>query len=64
MKALKFSYRQFKIIKLINNNFFFFYLNNFFKINMLERKKEDIIRYSRSRKHIEMVLDYPLKIER
>jgi len=50
--------------KKINLGFLDFLVYIFFKINMLERQKEDIIKNSRNRKHIEMVLDYPLKIQR
>jgi hypothetical protein len=41
---------------------FFFYL--FFKINMLERDREDLIRSKRRRKKLEMILDYPKKIKK
>jgi hypothetical protein len=50
--------------KRINLGFLDFLVYIFFKINMLEKKKEDIIRNSRSRKHVEMVIDYPSKIEK
>jgi hypothetical protein len=35
----------------------------FFKINMLEKTKEDIIRNKKKRKSVEMVLNYALKIK-
>jgi hypothetical protein len=50
--------------KKINLGFLDFLVYIFFKINMLEKRKEDIIRNSRNRKHAEMVIDYPLKIKR
>jgi hypothetical protein len=50
--------------KKLNLGFLDFLVYIFFKINMLEKRKEDIIRNSRSRKHVEMVIDYPLKIEK
>jgi hypothetical protein len=50
--------------KKINLGFLDFLVYIFFKINMLEKQKEDIIRNSRNRKHSEMVIDYPLKIQK
>ena len=41
---------------------FFFYI--FFKINMLEKKQDDIIHGSGNRRHYEMVLNYSLKIKK
>jgi hypothetical protein len=41
---------------------FFFYI--FFKINMLNKRQDDIIHGSGSRRHYEMVLDYSSKIKK
>src|ERR1700742_2996781 len=41
---------------------FFFYI--FFKINMLEKRQDDIIHGSGSRRHYEMILNYSLKIKK
>jgi hypothetical protein len=50
--------------KRINLGFLDFLVYIFFKINMLEKQKEDMIRNSKNRKHVEMVIDYKLKLER
>jgi hypothetical protein len=48
----------------LNICFFDFIMYLFFKINMLEKKKEDILRLKKRRRQQEMIYNYPLKIER
>jgi hypothetical protein len=50
--------------KKLNMGFLDFLIYIFFKINMLEKKKEDIFRGKKKRKSLEMILNYPLKIKR
>ena len=50
--------------KKLNMGFLDFLVYIFFKINMLEKKEEDIIKSQRNRRSTEMILNYPLKFER
>jgi len=50
--------------KRLNLGFLDFLVYIFFKINMLEKNKEDVIRNKKKRKSVEMVLNYPLKIQK
>lgn len=48
----------------LNMGFLDFLIYLFFKINMLEKDKENKLKKKMKRRHIEMVLNYPLKIQR
>jgi hypothetical protein len=50
--------------KKLNMGFLDFLVYIFFKINMLEKKEEDILRARKSRKSLEMILNYPVKFQR
>ena len=50
--------------KKLNMGYLDFLIYIFFKINMLEKKKEDIFRGKKKRRSLEMILNYPLKIKR
>ena len=50
--------------KKINMGFLDFMIYLFFKINMLEKEEDDKLRYVKRRRSLEMVLNYPRKIER
>ena len=41
-----------------------FLIYTFLKINMLEKSKEDKIKIKRSRRRVEMVMNYSLKIRK
>jgi hypothetical protein len=51
-------------INKLNMGFLDFLIYIFFKINMLEKDEENKLKKKMKRKHIEMVLNYPLKIQR
>jgi hypothetical protein len=50
--------------KKYNMGFLDFLIYTFLKINMLEKSKEDKIKIQRSRRRVEMVMNYSLKIRR
>lgn len=50
--------------KKLNMGFLDFLVYIFFKINMLEKKEEDIIKSQRNKRSTEMILNYPLKFQR
>jgi hypothetical protein len=50
--------------KKVNLGFLDFFIYLFFKINMLDRKNDDLARSSRKKRNIEMVLNYSLKIKK
>src|ERR1700742_4294622 len=50
--------------KKLNMGYLDFLIYIFFKINMLEKKKEDIFRGKKKRRSLEMILNYPLKIKK
>jgi len=55
--------KQISLYKL-NIGFLDFLVYIFFKINMLEKNEDDIIKSRKNKKNIEMILNYPLKIEK
>jgi hypothetical protein len=50
--------------KKLNMGFLDFLVYIFFKINILEKKQEDITRSRKNRKNLEMIINYPLKLQR
>jgi len=50
--------------KKYNMGFLDFLIYTFFKINMLEKGREDKIKIQRSRRRVEMIMNYSLKIRR
>jgi hypothetical protein len=51
-------------LKRLNMGFLDFLVYIFFKINMLEKQEDEITKSRKSRKSVEMILNYPLKIEK
>ena len=50
-------------IKKLNMGLLDFLIYVFFKINTLEKSKEDLIRNKKKRRSVEMILNYPLKLQ-